>query len=531
MDPQNSSGPDGTQPQETLPSPQQASPGYVPSPQAPFPQPGPPDFGQQPAMPGQGQPPKKNSGRSVWVIVGVVSALLLIAVGLAIWLAIKGADLDPQSSTRAYTTPAGLLPDFQAKEIKAAKFKLSASYITGGNFDREGKLYLDKSQGHYDLVPDTEKVNELLKNLYTKPDPKAVFDSKNHGATRNFSFDFNALLGFQYLYDQNATVGGYIADVQAGQKDAAKATAMAITPTEACDGALADVLSKTGSNMTTRSLFFDYSKDGFRTKATVSYASRQTVDRSVRVFFEKCYNLESPLAATQKLLAAGLKENTTKSPTFVYWTENGKLNLVIEPELDTFSKSEIKFEFSDLNAVTGSREGETASFMEKRNLYGLTYSLCRVPPVMASNSGSGYVFLPEDAAYKYPADTDSVYYCITSSVSSEYKQPVSMAVKYVDGITTTATGAAINDFRVLHDLQYQIEKFNSANKRYPSPNEYNDLVNNNMEKLKAPAQQLAKSKALVYTSTPTECIGNCDDYFIDLLPQAGLKLHYRAYEP
>lgn len=534
MDPQNP-GPNGAQPSGALPSPQTPY-DAVPAPQPPAaagqPQPVPQVYGPpQAAVPNQGPPPNQDKGRSIWVIVGIVAGLVVLAIAAAVFLAIKGADVDPQKSVRAYDSPVGLLAEFQAKDIRAAKFKLSASYVSGGSFNREGKLYLDQGHGSYEMLTDTDKVNELIKSLHTKKDPKATFSAKDHGATRNFSYDFNALLGYQYLYDQNSTVGGYIAAVQAGQKDTQKATAAAITATENCDAALADVMSKTGPNMTTRSLFFDYSQEGLRKKATVSYASRQTLDRSVRNFFEKCYNLESPAAAIQKTLVEKLKENTTKSPSFIYWTENGKLNLVIEPDLDTIGKAELKFELSDLNAVSGTKEGETSSFIEKRNMYGLTYSLCRVPPVVASNTPNGYVFLPQDEAYKYPADTDSVYYCTTQGVSGQYQPPATMNVKYDSGVIATATGGAIPDLRAMHDIQYQIERFNSANKRYPSSNEFNDLINNNMEKLTNVAQGLARGKLVAYTPAPGECVGNCNDYSLAFSPQTGLKLGFAAYEP
>src|SRR4030095_8059645 len=114
----------------------------------------------------------------------------------------------------------GLMPGFQNAEIKSSKFKQTASYVTDGEFQREGMLYVDNGRMSLEMVTDTTKVNELLKSLYTKSDPQASFKDSEQGTTRNFSYDFNSLLGYYILYDKNAAgYGGFIPLIEAAQAD------------------------------------------------------------------------------------------------------------------------------------------------------------------------------------------------------------------------------------------------------------------------------------------------------------------------
>jgi len=300
---------------------------------------------------------------------------------------------------------------------------------------------------------------------------------------------------------------------------------------DVCDTALDGVKSKTGSNLTTTGLRFDVKQSGVRTEATVSFSSRQDIDRAVIAFFDNCFDFSLPSGESYKAFVDQLKESTTKSPTFAYWQENGKDYMTISPAGDNLAlKSDLKFEFTSLNSVSSEKSGETSSFVEKRNAFGLAYSLCRVHPVVATDIGFTYSFLQEDEKYKRPSEVDAGYYCTTLSVSPQYKAPANMTVTYVTGVKAVAAQSSIDAFRSQHDMAYQIEKFNMTNKRYPGPTEFTDLSNNNMAKLTGVTQGLLKGKSLVYAPAPKSCVGDCTSYSLTLSPQATLTIERKNYQ-
>jgi len=532
MDPQK---PGGYGPQAYPPQQPQQPPS---APYPPQPAGGPPQvYNQQynlpqpfPSLPLQ---PKPKSRKKLWLVIGFAFALLI--GGLLAFVLLSGDSPKPATSkgiTRTYDTPAGLMPAFQAKDIKAGSFKLTSNYVSGGDFTRNGHFFVQDDRTHYEMLSDAGKVNELIKSLYLKADPKFAYDDITYGAARNFTYDFNALLGYQYLYDTNAgNAGGFIPSIEAAKADSKKAEAnKLITMNEACHTALDGVKKKTGKNLTTTSLRFDSKVVGVRTEMTVSFASRQDIDRAVIAFFDNCFNFDQAGGETYKALVDALKENTTKSPTFAYWQEDGADLMTISPAGDNLAlKSDLNFVFTELNAVSAQREGETSSFVEKRNAFGLAYSVCRVSPVVTTDVGFTYAFMPEDDKYKKPSEVDAGYLCTTLNVPPQYKAPISMTITYPGGIKSDAVGGVVDGFRSQHDLVFQAERFNLSNKRYPGPTEFNNLASNNMQSLTGVAQGLIKGKTLVFTSDPAGCVGDCKGYSLTYSPQANLKLERKTY--
>ena len=515
MNPENqnlNSPPSQPQPTPQVYGQQQYSPMPVPSGEAPM------------------QTPPKSSKKLI-IAVAVLAVLFLIVVAVAVLLNLKGNKTPgSQGITRAYDSPAGLVPGMQVAGVQSGKFKLRASYVTGGDFTREGAFSVEDGKMYFDMVPDDTRVNELMQYLHTRTGSTVPFDAKKHGVSRNLSYDFASMLGYNYLYDQNGgEFSGFILAVEAA-KSAGKPDPR-YTLTTTCDTALAAV--KRHTNMTTTGLVFEQKAEGInKTQASVSFSTLQAVDKSVASFFNSCYDLNLPAAAGLKQFVAARRENVTKSPTFTYWQENDVNFLEISaPAKDTPFGGSFHFELTGLSASPVNHDGNSGSYVERRNQFGLSYSLCRIDPVVTTTQTVGYKFLREDPAYLYPNTSDTGYYCTTLSVPSQFVPVSSTLLKSTTGGSTQVTGPAVDGLRGHHDLVHQIEQYNISNKRYPGPTEFRDMANSNMAGLTSVTQAGFANKTLVYTPMPAGCVGTCNDFVLSFVPATSVQVQRTTYKP
>lgn len=519
-------------------------PGPVPGQQPPYQgqpynqqAPGPHVYGPQQFSPfpqGGGVPqqaPPKNNRKLIWAVIAM-AVLLLITIGVAVFLNLpKDGSSAGDDFIRSYDSPVGLLPGMQSADIKSGKFKLQASYVGDGNFRREGVFAVKDGKLHFAMVADEKRVNELVKQLYDRRQGnKATFDAAKHGVTSNFSYDFASMAGYHYLYDQNGgAMSGFIPEVDAAK--AASSTDKRFTLTTACDSALADVKQKL--NMHTTSLMFDIRDMGVnKRQAEISFATRQSIDKAVRTFFDSCYDLNYKPSAALKKFVDGLKQNITTSPKFTYWQEEGVSYLeVAPPDENTPFGGKLHFELTALSTAPAELTGANASYIERRNQFGLAYSLCRTDPIITRAVQDGYRFLREDPAYEYPSARDSGYFCTTLSTPRQYTPAKTVSLRSTTGAMVPVTGAAIDGLRGLHDLTYEIEKYNLQNKRYPGPNEFRDMASSNMGDLTLTTQTAFASRSLVYTALPTECEGTCNDFVLSYVAAPNVQIQRSTYRP
>jgi len=513
----------------------QQQPGYPGVPPA---QPTPSVYGPQQYSPmpvnGQGvpgQPSPKNSKKLLIVIV-VLTLLLAVAIGAAVFMNLqKTSNQTGQDITQAYSSPVGLVPGMQAASVRSGTFKLRASYVTGGEFTREGTFSAEDGHVNFSMVPDADRVNELMEYLHSRQDSKVAFDAAKHGVSKHISYDFAAMLGYYYLYDQNAgELSGFIPAVEAAKS--APTADKRYTLTTACDAALADVKKQT--DMNTVGLAFEVQSVGVNKKqATVSFATLRTIDKSVVAFFDNCFDLDQPAALNLKKFVDRRRENVTKSPTFTYWQEGGVNYLdVSAPAKDTPFGGELHFELKDLSSSAADDGGGTAgSYVERRNQFGLAYSLCRVDPVVMRTPSDGYRFIREDPAYAYPSILDTGYYCSTLDVPPQFFPPSTIALASATGANVSVAGAPVHGLRGLHDLVYEVEKYNLSNKRYPGPIEFRDMASGNMDALTAVTQAAFAAKTLVYTPQPAECVGTCNDFVLSFVAAPNVQVQRTTYKP
>lgn len=521
----------GGYPNQTSPGQQQ---GYAGLPTA---QPTPPVYGPQQYSPmpvnGQGMPgsvPPKNN-KKLLIVVVMLALLLALTIVAAVFMNLqKSGNQAGQDITQSYSSPAGLVPGMQAVNVQSGKFKLRANYVTGGEFTREGTFSVKDGQMYFRMVPDADRVNELMKYLYDRQGSKTPFSIADHGVSSHVSYNFAAMLGYHYLYDQNSgEFSGFIPVVEAA-KSAAKPDKR-YTFTTACDAALADVKKQT--DMNTVGLAFEVRNVGVNKKeALVGFATLRTIDKSVMAFFDSCFDLDQPASAGLKQFVDGRRENVTKSPTFTYWQESGVNYLdVSAPAKDTPFGGELHFELKDLSVLPASDSGTGSSYVERRNQFGLAYSLCRIDPVVTRTPSDGYRFLREDPGYVYPSVLDTGYYCTTLDVPPQFSPPSSITLVSATGANIPVVGAPVHGLRGLHDLVYEVEKYNLSNKRYPGPTEFRDMASGNMDTLTAVTQAAFADKTLVYTPQPAECVGTCNDFALSFVAAPNVQVQRTTYKP
>lgn len=510
------------------PQPQQGAPGQ-PAPQIYGPQQYYPMPVDSTGLPGQ--PPKK-SKKKLMIVVLVITSLLAVVILAAVFISINRAN-GPGSKgiSRAYDTPVGLVPGMQSASVQSGKFKLTASYVTGGDFTREGTFTVKDGHVYFDMVPDYRRVNELMRFLYMRRGGKIPFDESIHGTSKIFSYDLAAMLGYHYLYDTNAgEFSGFIPAVEAAKSAAAPSPRYTLTT--ACDTALTDVKRRT--DMDTLGLVFEVQEEGInKQQAKVSFSTLQAVDKSVTAFFDSCFDLTRPDAAKLKNFVDARRDNITKSPTFTYWQEDGVDYLDISaPPKDTPFGGTMHFELKDLsNSPAESVPTEASSYIERRNQFGLAYSLCRVDPVVTTSLSAGYRFIREDPAYRYPNISDTGYFCTSLMVPSQFTPAASLALRTTTGTPATVSGAGVDGLRGLHDLTYEVEQYNINNKRYPGSTEFRDMANSNMASLTSVTQTAFANKSLVYTPMPEGCVGTCNDFVLSFVPVANVQVRRTTYRP
>lgn len=518
--------PNQVQPQQTVyPGPQPAQP--IPQGYGPQQYVLPPSNGQN--MPGQ-QPAKNNTKLFVFVIV--LAVLLVLVICLAVFMNLsktnKKAD---HEMTKVYSSPLGMVPGMQVKDIKSGVYKLRASYVTGGEFIREGSFSVKDGHVYLDMVPDANRVNELMKFLYDRQNTKIVFDATKHGVSQSISYDFAAMLGYYYLYDRNGgDLSGFVPEIEAAK--AGMLNDKRYTLTSSCDTALADVKKQT--DMNTTGIVFETSNLGINKKeAKVSFSTLRAIDKSVMAFFDNCYDLNQPNSQKLKEFVDKRRADVTKSPTFTYWQEGGVNYLdVSAPPKDTPFGGEMHFELKELKTSPGDKEVSTGgSFVERRNQFGLAYSLCRVDPVITKAATDGYRFLREDPEYKYPNILDTGYYCSTLDVPPQFTEASTINLNTTTGRSVSIVGEPITGLRGIHDLVYEVEKYNLGNKRYPGPIEFRDMASGNMDSLTDATQAAFNAKTLIYTPLPAECVGTCNDYSLSFVPATNVQVQRTTYKP
>ncbi len=497
------------------PNPYSNTPNVELQPVNPAQQPGPNIYPPQYSQPAP-QPNDKYEKNKKLLIIGFIAGLVVIIIGLIVALVFSGAKNEPGSPnqiTKTYDSPLGILTPFQAADIKNGSFKIISDYATGVETSHEGQFYIEDNQVVFDVLKDTTKVNEFIKSLYIKQGKQADYSEQTQGATRNFKYDFTSLMGYGYLTDANLPQGFIPVVEQARDNPELAANNKALRLGRDCNAALSELRTKIGSNMTTTSLDFSFSEEGIRRKAEVSFSSRQSIDNSVIRFLENCFDQTKKEAAFYKDLTDKLRDNVTPSPVFSYWTENSKYYLEISNlDKDTVFSEGLKLELEKLNEATTDKTGETASFTERRNQFGLAYSICQVPPISITSIKEGYRFLPEDTSYEFPVSKHAGYFCDTRSVPAEFKPAANVTLRLENGLTNKIPDNKIQDLRAYHDLRYEVEKYKMENNRYPNSSEFTELADNNMGELISTSQNLLRSRLIQYRPEPNQCVGDCSKY-------------------
>ncbi len=442
----------------------------------------------------------------------------------------KGGTSTSDSFVRSYDSPVGLLAGMQSADIKSGTFKLRARYVGDSDFVREGSFVVQDGRLYFNMVSDEKRVNELMKQLYDRQKNKTAFDASKHGVTSSFSFDFASIAGYHYLYDQSGDeFSGFIPDIEAAK--AAASPSKRYTLTTRCDAATGEVKKRT--DMNTTNLIFEIQDLGInKRKAKISFATMQSIDVAVRDFFDSCYDLSHASNAELKKFVDKLKENITKSPEFTFWQESGiqYLDVSAPPENTPFGGG-LHFELTKLRSLPAQNVETSGSYVERRNQFGLAYSLCRTDPVVTRTIKDGYRFLREDPGYAYPSAQDTGYYCTTLDVPPQFSSVDSINLRSTTGAVIPITGQSLEGLRGLHDLTYEIEKYNADNKRYPGANEFRDMASSNMGSLTAITQRGFTDKSLAYTALPLGCAGTCNDYVLSFVAAPNVQVRRSTYRP
>jgi hypothetical protein len=341
-------------------------------------------------------PPAKKPHRR-WKLAMIGIALLAVVSG--VFLTRNSASsplsviLGKPKFTLKYDSPVGLLPPFQKESIRSGKFRLTGTYIDRLSVDRTGNFSVDaKGNVSFEMLKDVATVNNLITYLDTKNDPKAPVIL----ADRNFRYDFQSILGYQYLYSRPDRIFGGFVPAAEGK---APANDLTINNGANCNASLSSLkTSTTGTMLNTVNLAPVTMKQGSKTTVMLNPQTIQKADQSVNSFFENCFAFPDRGLVEYGEFQKQLKSRHTTQPSVTYWQDTkNKDHWHLQVDAHNFG-GKLAFEVWDLKTSGSKLPGTTGSYQELTNSYGLAYSTCRVVPVALSDFAAAYdyQFIAED---------------------------------------------------------------------------------------------------------------------------------------
>lgn len=449
--------------------------------------------------------------------------------------------------SRAVDSPIGFLPGFA--DVDKGKVKIIIDGISvAPRIEKEVAFYVQNNGVvAYDILPDDPSVTALLKYLSEKNG--GTFDAAKNGASRFMKLDFLSLFNLNSLvseypdlynglltaYNTNGSVQGAAGILKPARKvEACSANAVKL------QGLIADTALNTQQIAMTNTV--QSSDDAGKAKLTFSVVPGffADIDTAVKDFITDCY-ITNDTAETDKALLEQAIRNYTTHPTYDFVVtvgNDGKKSLDISaayanPDMQkNQGPVTFRFEMSTTAAPDVKVEGAIRSFFERPNLYGLSYSYCRVPPLVARSTADAKLLLtrPNSTEYKAPSTYDMVYACTSKDQRLTDYTVLPSDIWVVGGRTIKLKPEASALAMRQHDIAVAAELHFEKNGHYPSVEiiQAGSLSGLRSEDLQDTNGQVVNKGDISYGVLPDNC-SECIEYSLGYKVDTAVELVIKDY--
>ena len=429
------------------------------------------------------------------------------------------------------TSPVAYLPDFADSDSGKMRVTLDG-FGAMPTIQKDVAYYrLKNNQVAFDMLPDDPAVNKALAYVVAKAGGTYVADAS--GASRFMSFDFKTLFNLHTLTETYPDMYSGLLDAY-NNKTAVKGAAgqlKAAVTNQSCTAA-ADSLQKLISDdvlnvqrLTPTGAVQSTTPTG-DTQLVFSIAPNyfKDIDAAVTDFITNCYSLSADQADRDyltKLIAA-----YTTHPTYDFTitvTPSGKRRLAITSRYlqadaaQSTAGPSIIFEPLDEAAPDVTVSGPVRSMLARPNTYGLSYSYCRVPPlVVLEGESKHYIAALDSLSYPAPSSYDAVYACTAQDERLKDLSVLPQDIWRRNGRNVRVSDEASRQYVKLHDIAYAVEQYFLKTSTYPTIEamQAGQITGLETATIQDDQKRLINSGDLRYSVSPDNC-ASCINYTLE----------------
>ncbi len=432
---------------------------------------------------------------------------------------------------RALDSPLGFIPE--AADTTSGMVTIAMENFGAAPAIEKTVAYYIQTDGtvYFDMLPDDTTVMPTLAYLAKKTDDMTA-DEAILSASRFMRIDFASLFNYDSLrsqypvqfngllaaYENSTSVKGANGDLRPN-----KASQICSSAAQAAQTALSHEALNTQRIPTNNAIQSTNDAGEPVLRFTIAPTFFTDIDKSVADFISECY-VESAAEAERSYLLA-LIAAYTEHPTYVFTITaktNGTMQLEITSQYaakdDNAAKTGPSLRFTTLpdKAPAAPNDPVVAkSFVDRPNQYALTYSYCRVPPLIGK-SGLGnktVVAAVQSASYVLPSSYDTVYACTKMDSRLKDYALIGNDVWAIRGRNVRIDDATNAMALRLHDIAYAIEQYFVAKKTYPTVEamQAGQLAGLSMQELLDEDDKLLNTGKLTYAVEPENC-SDCINY-------------------
>lgn len=447
-----------------------------------------------------------------------------------------------------YDSPIGFLPGFAT--VKSGRAKISIDNIgVAPKIEKDVAYYIDDDgRVSFDMLPDDSSVDGILTLLTEKTDGQK-YNAETNGASRFMKLDFLSLFDLSSLQSTfpdlyNGLLAAYINDTAVIGVGSTLKPAKGI---EACDtkaGILINALQATEMNTQKIALANRTQALDSNGNATLTFSVEPgfftQIDTAITEFVDDCY-MQSIENETDKVYLKQVVDRYTTHPSYVFKItqgNDGRRRLTIDaqyanPDTQATAKpANFTFELLTTGAPEVAVKQPVKSFFERPNLYGLVYSYCRVPPLVAKDAADAKILLvsPYSIAYTAPSSYDLAYACASNDDRLKLHAVTPLDTWKVAGrnvkLKPEESALALKH----HDIAFALEQYFMKNGHYPSIEvvQAAQLPGLQARDLQDTKGQIINQGDITYTVEPENC-SECLTYSLSYKVDANTTLKMVDY--
>jgi hypothetical protein len=409
-----------------------------------------------------------------------------------------------------YDSAIGLLPPFHEGRIRSGKFSVRYSSLGQNIVEREGEFTVNgDGRVGFAMIHNVEKVNSVLTYLSEREGDAELYQMDDLLATKYVSFNFADIAGYPFFYDPLTIVGGQFSEIAWAKEHPGTEWLEHVTLGAACDKAYARALSlSSGMALSTANMTVGVKRDGETYTVQLDNGKFRQAHAALEEMIGACYDYDPTDQILNNLLPGLAQQSDVASHITYRKLDDNRWRIEIpQPEAEAFTLT--VWDLSDRPLAQDSVA--ISSYARKISQYGIAYDLCRLPPVMTSDFGRSYDFMPESGTYSLPTLFYSGYYCAPSlvpqgySASSFYLKDGKESVAYI-------TDTNLTRLQTVVQLRHVAEEHYLTHGYYPSWAELFRSVQGDEYFASALRQEL-RVERIAYRPLPDGCSGkSCQDF-------------------